>query len=455
MVHDMMIQLCTNTPIPTCHSLIESIRAQLPTQIPQFEIPDILGLPVPIYPDLSSFELEFQQIIQALQSFQLSTTLLNVVKPLVAFLGGALNDLLPKIPGLPFNLLDLVELDADVIYTAIKQAIEDQATDFLALLPLPLFDGLSIPSIEIHNIVKMIKSYAMTLVLDLVNDLVSQVTDILQISNGLALLQIPSLSQIKDLILAAFPDYANIRDLLQSGIDIKSLFSALNLPIIPVLPDPFLMGIKSPEIEFNELLTIFYTEFIASQISVVVDFVSDALGILGFEFPTICIMLNSDAVDLVGQRLNSLESTKNAQQLQIDNSISAINEIEDISNGLSQSVSQQNVQITGQGIQINNALLALAAASMMLAQHTNDIDDLDGRVTTLENTPPPTTSTPEFNSDPVSPNLGDTWVLRSIANQAGTIQFTIGGLPFITESDQLLHQLSVQTTSGVKRVELT
>lgn len=447
MVPNMMIQVCANTPIPTFQGLIDSIRAQLPSQLPQFEIPDILGLPVPIYPDLSVFELEFQQIIQALQSLQLSSTLLNVVKPLVEFLGGSLNDLLPKIPGLPFSLFDLVELDADVIYTAIRQAIENQTSEFLALLPLPLFDGLSIPSIETHNIVKMIKSYAMTLVLDLATDLVSQVTDILQISNGLALLQIPSLSQIKDLILAAFPEYGTIRDLLQSGIDIKSIFLALNLPIIPVLPDTLLTGIKSPEIEFNELLTIFYTEFIASQISVLVDFVNNALGIIGFEFPTICIILNSDVVDIVGQRLNVIDSINNSQQLQIENLISATNEIEDISNGLSQSVGQQNVQI-------NNTLLALAAASILLAQHSSAIDDLDDRVTAIESTPP-NALIPEFDDDPLTPANGEQWVRRSVANVANTIQFTIGGFPFVTESTEYQYHLSVQTSGGVKRVELT
>lgn len=290
MVADM-IHLCTNTPVPTLKGLIDSIKAQLPMPLPAFNIPAILGLPVPIYAGLSCYELEFQQIVQALQSFQLSTTLLNVVKPLLAVVGGAIEDLLPQIPGLPFNLLDLIEMDSAALYAAVKQAIEEQSEALLALLPLPLFDGLSIPSIEIHTIVKMLKSYCMTLVLNLITDLVSQVTDILELANSLALLQIPSLTEIKALILAAFPEYESWAALMRSGIDAADLFAALHLPVLPVLPTPLLSAFKSPEIEFNELLSVFYTEFIASQIAIVVDFVQSTLGMLGFDFPTFCITL--------------------------------------------------------------------------------------------------------------------------------------------------------------------
>lgn len=286
-----MIRLCTDSAVPTLKSLVDSIKAQLPMPVPALQIPAILELPVPIYAGLSCYELELQQIIQALQSFQLSTTLLNIVKPLVAVVGGAIEDLLPKIPGLPFHLLDLIEMDGAALYAAVKQAIEEQQEALLALLPLPLFEGLSIPSIEIHTIVKMLKSYCMTLVLNLITGLVSKVTSILKITNSLALLNIPSLSEIKALILAAFPEYASWSELIRSGIEVADLFAALHLPVLPVLPIPLMSGFRSPEIEFNELLNVFYTEFIASQIAVVVEFVENTLGLLGFDFPTFCITL--------------------------------------------------------------------------------------------------------------------------------------------------------------------
>lgn len=72
---------------------------------------------------------------------------------------------------------------------------------------------------------------------------------------------------------------------------------------------------------------------------------------------------------------------------------------------------------------------------------------------------PYTTSTvffPEVGIDPSLPIDGAAWILRTLNNDAGTLQAFIGGFPATTEVADYKYQLSFKSVNeGIKRVELS
>lgn len=61
---------------------------------------------------------------------------------------------------------------------------------------------------------------------------------------------------------------------------------------------------------------------------------------------------------------------------------------------------------------------------------------------------------PEYTTDPASPTAGQSWLLRQVINPAGTVEGFVAGLPVLTLTDQSRFDLSIQTTEGVRRLEL-
>ncbi len=72
-------------------------------------------------------------------------------------------------------------------------------------------------------------------------------------------------------------------------------------------------------------------------------------------------------------------------------------------------------------------------------------------------TPPPATaaSIPEVDTDPETPAAGEAWVLRTLVNPAGTLQGFAGGFPLVIAEDQNRFDLSISTTDGTRRVQIT
>lgn len=58
-------------------------------------------------------------------------------------------------------------------------------------------------------------------------------------------------------------------------------------------------------------------------------------------------------------------------------------------------------------------------------------------------------------TDPIAPALGQTWLLETVDNQAGTLQALIGGFPLVTENTDYSYRFSVNTQEGIKRVLMT
>lgn len=286
----MTITLCADSPIPTFNALYDALLASLPAELPSFNVPSLLALLNPIYDGFAHLPLELSQLIQELQNVQLNTTLMALIEPLVSFLGGALEDLLPKIPHTDLTLLDILSSQTDAIYTAVKVALEQGFT--FPFVPNPIFGSISIPAIEAVNTVKMVLRGYQTLLVTLLTDLIEQVTELLLLEGLPALPTIPSLSEVKALILAAFPNFDDIEAIFLSGVDISALFATLSLAAgLPplILPQPLFDGLSNFDIEFNEALSIFYSHAITAVMSVIVDFVQNILSMLSFNFPLLCI----------------------------------------------------------------------------------------------------------------------------------------------------------------------
>jgi hypothetical protein len=270
--------------------LLEAIQAHLP--IVQINVPDILGLLNPIYDRFSDFSLEISQILQELQSFQLMNTLKAMIDPMLSVVGLAVDEFLPKLPGLGLTLVDLLTMSPATIYQKVRDAIAEYGIEaFEAILPVPIFLTMSIPAIEIVTIVKMLKQYYITMVVTKVEVLVNQVTSILQIPGMPALPSIPTLADIKALAFGLFPDAEQLIDILKTGISVSSLFSMFSLPGIPVLnlPEPLFPKLSSFDIEINEALVMLRAHMNTVAITSLVSFVEEKLSILNIEFPTFCI----------------------------------------------------------------------------------------------------------------------------------------------------------------------
>lgn len=286
-----MITLCATSPLPTFKSLYDAVTEHLTFPPVSIVIPTLPTLKMPIYEGFSNTNMEIVQLIQGLQDFQLQTTLMALIQPLVSFVGGALEDFLPKIPHTNLTLVDLLAANPSVIYQEIMAAIAIYGVNIFPFVPNPMFSNLSLPSIEIVNIVKMVVRGYYVALLNTITSLISQVTDILQISNLGAIPTIPTLSEMLSTLLLAFPEFANINQLIQSGLSIDVLFAALSFNGFPplVLPVPLIPSFSSYEIEFQEALSIIYGDFLTIPLAIIVDFVQNALSMLGFSFPTLCI----------------------------------------------------------------------------------------------------------------------------------------------------------------------
>lgn len=285
----MAIHLCVDSPVPTFNSIYQSVVASLTWPPIDITIPSLPCLRNPIFDGFSNINMEIMQLIQELQQFQLMTTLTAGLQPLVALVGGALEDLLPKIAGTDLTLIDILAMDSNAIYAAIRQALLDGVV--FPFVPNPIFGGLSMPNIEIVATVKAVMKGYVIEVMNLVTDLIGQACDLLILPAMPTLPTIPTLDEIKAAILLAFPEFETIQELLASGISVSNIFVLLSFAGFPplILPDPLIPNYSNFEHEFQEAMNILHSDLTTSVLSTIVDFMQDTLGSLGFEFPKLCI----------------------------------------------------------------------------------------------------------------------------------------------------------------------
>lgn len=324
-----MPTICTNKPLPTFNDIYSLVYPTIgfpPGTIQYPDIPDIPPipgvpnippfivptLPTPIYDKFSNINMEIMQFVQGLQDFQLQLTLSLMIKPLAAFLGGAIEGFLPTIPNTSINLVDLLSGNIEKIKREISEALANFGALAFPMLPSPLFHSFNIPNIEAISSMKLILKGYYKDVMMIIPNLIDRVVGILQLPGLPAIPAIPTLPDVKNMLLqkamslptipnvSGLPPLPNVPEMKDNpllmklkGIEIPDLFSMLSFPGFPTLslPKPLIPTLSNFELELNESLSILFADFLTIPLKKIMDFLEGTLGLLGFSFPTICITI--------------------------------------------------------------------------------------------------------------------------------------------------------------------
>ena len=118
-----MAQFCISFPPPSYQELFDQIKHLKPDFSKLKNLIPLIGLPIPIYIDISQYSNEISQMIQYWQSRLSAKTLMAMIRPMASLLGQSLADLLPKIPFLNISIVDLMAMDANVLKQKVKDAL--------------------------------------------------------------------------------------------------------------------------------------------------------------------------------------------------------------------------------------------------------------------------------------------------------------------------------------------
>lgn len=287
--------ICTNAPIPNIQAILSTLldKIPFPPHLPGW--PSLPSFPNPLFPGFSLPNLEMITMALELQAMQLQNTIMNMIKPMLDFLGIDLLGWLPKIPGIAMSIIDLIAGSPDAIVGAIKNAIEKGFR--WPSIPWPLFPKFSLPSLETIQLLQMIVADYMAIVVSKIPSLIKSVVDKLKIGMP-SFPTLPTKEQVLAAIVGLVPGVADIADLINGFRDkigdAISMLSNLSFPGLPSfsIPWPLIPNFRLPDFEFNFALTAFITNLTTGLMNSIMDFIQNTLKrFLGFSFPTFCITL--------------------------------------------------------------------------------------------------------------------------------------------------------------------
>jgi hypothetical protein len=320
------MQICLNTPLPTLDSILASFKYSLTFPPPFPKLPSLnIFLPsfgFPLFPNLNIPNLETVMAAIEFQAHQLITTVLAMIKPVIAKLGIAIDKFLPKIPGLPgLNLLDLISGNWQKLIAAVRKALDFGFS--LPMLPIPLYPTLKIPDLHVAFTLQAIIANYMFIVIDKVAGIVQRVTKLFK---GMPFPTFPKFPSPEDILMSiiskipglpSFPSYAALLEFLKKkfqlphipsiaditaklsnlvpNIDISALFAKISLPAMPKfpqLPNPLIPSFNMPDIELAMHMLAFNINLQLGLLKPIMDFILNVLGKkLSFTFPKLCITL--------------------------------------------------------------------------------------------------------------------------------------------------------------------
>lgn len=299
-----LFKLCTDSPIPDLEDLKKQVNDQIDNVQEEYEdfkefittLSDEVNTPIIptlqeyIYEGYSSVMEEINEFIEGLKNYQDMLSQFNIIKVLADVIGGAIEDLIPNIPIINISIIDILSGNIKALYDAVKQMILEQIQ--IPFVPLPLYETISNYTKEVVASVKMILTAYKNMLTTAITDMVKQVLGILDIIASLPLLfTVPTVEELKELLLSLFPDVSSIYELIKKyDIDyiMNMLKSILPFPI-PNFTPPTTKFFSSLEEELNQKLNQI-ADFAGSlNMKMVIDFIKDNLSMLGIEFPTICI----------------------------------------------------------------------------------------------------------------------------------------------------------------------
>lgn len=292
------MRICVDSPIPTIEKIVQNVLDNLhfPPSLPDWPSFILPSLPVPLFPGFHLPNLEMITMALELQAMQLQQTLLNMVKPMLSFLGIAIDSWLPKIPGLGLTILDLIAGSPEKIVQAVKNAI---ANGFrFPGIPWPLFPKLSLPSLETIRLLQQIVADYMAKIAGMIPALIKKVVDKLKIGMP-SFPTLPTRDEIIAMILSLVPGVPDIgalinkfRDKISDLISMLSNLSFPGLPSLPSIPWPLIKNFHLPDFEFDYALNALISHLTTGLMQPIMNFIENTLKrFLGFSFPTFCINL--------------------------------------------------------------------------------------------------------------------------------------------------------------------
>lgn len=299
-----MFKICTDSPVPDVEDLKRQFKDQLDELIDQFpnfedlmnalkevktQVTGILVTVVDgVYEAYSNILAQINEMIDGLKSTQDTMTFNALIEPLVSVIGGVLDDLVPPIPILNIKFTELLRMDARGIYKAVKEALLNGWD--LPFIKLPIYEGFSSLAHEVVFAVKAIFTAYKQMVIDAIVGMIKEVLDILEIVAALpSLFVMPTLEDVENLVLALFPEYKSIVEIVKkTGKTIEELIAMLSVPK-PPMKDRLIAFYSNTTLEIKERCNQVVDYISGLNLQMLVDFVKDTLGSLGFEFPTICI----------------------------------------------------------------------------------------------------------------------------------------------------------------------
>lgn len=307
-----MAQFCISFPPPSYKELFEQLKGIKPDFSKLKGLIGSIGLPIPIYLDISQYSNEISQMIQYWQSRLSVKTLMAMIRPMASLLGQSLADLVPKIPFLNISIIELMEMDANVLRQRVKETLKQHGQAFLdalsAFLPLPIYFGMSIPSFEINAIIKAIYNFSCTGLIELVKGLIDQVLSKLKINAVLTLPKLPTLKELQTMIVemiktkaeeiagqvidAFTNEFEAIKHAMQIlKMDINAIFAMIQFPSLPVIkfPSPFFPDFSCLAFELREAMQMYMQAMMMAVMEKIVSFVKAVLSILNIQFPSVCI----------------------------------------------------------------------------------------------------------------------------------------------------------------------
>lgn len=275
-----MTRVCATSPLPSYLSLKEAFAEVF--KFPGVKFPDLLTFGDLSLGSIDDLEQKISNWIHAFQQSSFLSVVKLIMDPIVSILGGAIDDLLPKLPVLELTFTNFISLNVNDLYEQIKIAFRTKYDELAALFEFPIFDGfdeldLTIPAIATNLFTKFFELTIGKLV-----KLIKQVTDILEIAGMPKLPEIPTKPEIKSMMLEQMQQYN-----LSLADAIKKLFPILPSPIIPV---PLFDTKDIPTIELEHVVSIIATEFQFLPMKIITDFIQDILGV---DLPVLCIEIDT------------------------------------------------------------------------------------------------------------------------------------------------------------------
>lgn len=303
-----MFRICTNTPIPDVEDMKQQVQDQLQElmeQFPNFEdlkkvlenfkspskgvLPTIKEV---IYEGYSNIMAEVNEVIDAMKAYQDMLTIENIMKPLVSVIGGIIEDFIPIIPILNISLIDLLKMDTTKIYDSVENAIKENLK--IPFTPEQLLESFKAYSREVVLTVKMVIVGYKDMLVNQIKSMIQQVLDILEIAATIpTLLKVPTVEDLQNILLSLFPEYKSIVEIIkETGKTVKELVDMVTVasgtPSLNI-KEQLISFYSNAELELKERFNQIVDTVSSFNLRMLVDFVKNTLGQLGFNFPVFCI----------------------------------------------------------------------------------------------------------------------------------------------------------------------